>query len=233
MAELQGIYASFDNLTPAIAEALWRDGYRVFSQQLWTAAEQPANRVTNMRTALQRGFTLVGPIAINGSTPGDIHVNKAREGVPDDIWNALALVPIDVELEGIPNQQIRGAVERCVGLGKRRSLYYSVHTWIDNQGDPAGFRDCLTYVARYDGVASLAFVQQPPSMQGAFLVGKQYTNTLDSDGLETCREVWDAQLLIGTPPVAVDPIQAQLDFHSKVLVAHEGRIAALEARKPA
>lgn len=238
MPELQGLYMSYDLLTPEKAKQAWDAGYRVFSQQLWTALEQPGNRVVNLRNALNQGFVLVGPIAVNGSQKGAVHVQKARAGIPGDLWDAIALLPIDVELENIPNSYLREAVDLTEAYGKRRSLYYSVHTWVDYQGDPAGFRDCLTYVARYDGIASVAFVQQPPSMIGTFLAGKQYTNTVRTFGMDTCREVWDSRILLpeAIPPVPVtipvpvvpEPGDPAINFLTKIVINHEERLKKLE-----
>lgn len=237
MSELPGVYASFDHLTPEIADALWADGYRVFSQQLWTAAAvggQPEFRVENLRIAHDKGFKLVGPIAINGSQPGAWHVLQAREGIPDDLWNALLLTPIDVELLGITNIEIRNAVEQTVALGKRRAMYLSVHTWDDYQGGPKGFKDCLLYIAQYDNVQSMAFIRLPSSLDGAFIAGKQFTNSLDIDGLETCREVWNEWVLAGTSPP--DPVptytlashEAAIQFLSKVVIGQQARLDKLE-----
>ena len=233
--EIQGVYASYDLLTPEKARALWDEGYRVFSQQLWTAAEQPANRVINLRAAYEQGFKLVGPIATNSSRPGGWHVWQARAGVPDDLWAALLLTPIDVELENIPNTDVRNAVETARDFGKRRCLYYSTHTWVDYQGNPDGFADCMTYFARYDGVAALpGSAVLPPSMRSSAIVGKQYTNTLITGNLETCREVWNQELLIGAPvPVPVpaptlESLDASVKFLSSVVVNLAARVRALE-----
>jgi hypothetical protein len=241
MTELPGVYASFDHLTPAIADQLWADGYRVFSQQLWTAAKagQPEFRVENLRIAHDKGFKLVGPIAINGSQPGTWHVAQAREGVPQDLWDALLITPIDVELEGIPNPNIRDAVEATVALGKRRSMYLSVHTWNDYQDGPDGFKDCLIYVAQYDNVNSMAFVRLPASLDGAFIVGKQFTNSMDTDGLTTCREVWNDWVLVpGTSVPAPIPAVYSLESHetaiqflSKVMIAHQQRLDLIQGAK--
>jgi hypothetical protein len=77
-------------------------------------------------------------------------VAQGRAGVPDDIWDALALVFIDVELDGIPNATVRQAVEATANLGKRRAIYTSYNAWVTKQGNPQDFTDCLLWYAHWD-----------------------------------------------------------------------------------
>jgi hypothetical protein len=148
---LSGLDASYGSLTDARAKKL-RDiyGVKVFCQCLWSGSDQPPPRVTNLRTALNNGFIIAGYISVTASHDGNWHVAQGRAGVPDDIWDALALVFIDVELDGIPNATVRQAVDATANLGKRRAIYTSYNAWVTKQGNPQDFTDCLLWYALWN-----------------------------------------------------------------------------------
>lgn len=203
MNELCGVDASFDELTPQKAAALWADGKSVFAQCLWTGVSAPAVRVGNLQVAKAQGFITVGYISLTASFSGAWHVARAREGIPDDVWGALALAPIDIELQQIDNAQIRSALTAAdATLGsaqrKRPCVYTSPSKWRDNQGDSHDFLDCLLWLAQYDGDAARINADLPGGWSYAQLVGKQYTNSMDVDGLNADSDVWDGDLLMET-----------------------------------
>lgn len=146
-----GVDISYHDLTTEQATLLKSAGVQVLIQCLWTAAEQPAHRVTNLRTAMQAGLTIAGYASIN-KTPGSgvEHMDKARDGVPDDIWASLKKVAVDVELQGIQVADVRAAVDRVQELGKPKDIYTSYNAWVNYVGNPQTFTDCGLWNANWD-----------------------------------------------------------------------------------
>ena len=121
--------SSFDELTATEAACLREASWPVFWQCLWTAIEQPAPRVISLRNANAGGLLTAGYISLNSAGLGSAHVDKGRAGVPDDIWEALDFVAVDVELRGIRISQVMGAVERVEELGQKAVIYTSWNAW--------------------------------------------------------------------------------------------------------
>ncbi len=199
MTELQGVDVSFDVLSDEKARRLTDAGVRVFAQALWTGQSQPPPRVGNLLIARNHGMVPVGYISLTGAAGGAWHVEQARSGVPDDLWASLALTPIDVELDGIPNIYVRDAVEHTVALGKRRSIYTSPNAWRTNQGDSPEFGDCLLWLAQWDADPDPAAVSLPGVWTMDQLVAKQYTGGGDVDGTFADRDTWIEELLMDAP----------------------------------
>ena len=116
----KGVDASYAALTLPIAQALRAAGVEVWWQCLWTGRERPANAIGNLSVARYAGMAIAGYCSVTQFNPGWWHANHAREGVPDDLWEELRVVPCDVELENIPDATIRECVERLLELGERR-----------------------------------------------------------------------------------------------------------------
>jgi len=198
---VQGVDASYDTLTDAEAKRLRAAGAVVFAQCLWTGGEQPPPRVINLRIAHDNGFVLMGYISVNSQTAGQYHCNKARSGIPDDLWNALALVPVDVELDNIPVTTVRGAVEVLASWGKRRAIYTSYNAWANKMGNPQDFTDCLLWNAYWDGAGDIDFASLP---FGGWtidkVVGEQWSGGMNVEGLFADRDSFAAELLVPPPP---------------------------------
>jgi hypothetical protein len=136
---IYGVDSSFDELTLAEARRLKANGIEVYAQCLWTGLEQPGPRVTSLRHAKEAGISkLIGYISVsNNGQDGAWHINQGRSGVPDDIWNALVKVPVDVELPGLTMQEhVVPALDRAVWLGKPRDIYANWNTWVNVLGNP-------------------------------------------------------------------------------------------------
>ena len=210
---LKGIDASYGTLTDDIAKRLWAAGYRVFGQCLWTGAEQPPPRVINLRVALNNGFIILGYISVTSYMDGYYHVQRGRAGVPDDIWNALALAPIDVELNGIPNLTIRQAVD---ALDKRKSIYTSYNCWVNKQGNPHDFTDCLLWNAGGKNWDRPDLAVPPDYVGGNFaknpyggwtvnqVVGEQWSGGSDVEGINADRDIFSEELLVPTHMLTPD-----------------------------
>ncbi len=194
----KGIDVSFSTLTPKACKALWKDGVRVFWQCLWTGSQTPATAATNLQIAKEFGFIICGYISVTSSHNGYWHFANGRNAVSDEIWDALALVVCDVELQFIPNQAIRDCVEAIYHAGKRRAIYTSYNAWVANQGDPHTFTDCLLCNALWDNNEDFDFPSLP---YGGWLpkqvVCEQYTGGGDVFGVNADRDVWDGDLLKG------------------------------------
>jgi len=200
---LSGVDISYGSLTEDRARKL-RDTYgvKVVAQCLWSGSDQPAPRVTNLRTAMNAGLIVAGYISVTGSHNGVWHVEQGRAGVPDDIWTALALVPIDVELDGIPNGIIREAVDETARLGKRRAIYTSFNAWTSKQGNPLNFAaDCLLWYALWDEEPEIEWPGRYPFGGWTLdkVLGKQSMGGHNLEGIDVDTDTFVKDLLV--PPV--------------------------------
>jgi hypothetical protein len=155
-----GVDSSFDELTLAEARKLKDAGVQVYAQALWTGREQPGPRIVSLRNALNAGIPkLVGYISVsNNGRDGTWHVNQGRAGVPDDIWNALAKVPIDVELQGLTMQtHVLPALGRAAALGKPQDVYTNWNTWVSILGNPRRPNGVGLWNAFWDGAPDFDF----------------------------------------------------------------------------
>lgn len=202
MTVIKGVDASFDELTDKKARDLRAAGYEVYAQCLWTGSQRPLVALGNLLVAIEHGFIPVGYISLSAGHPGPWHVEQGRTTVDTDTWDKLALVSIDVELQGIANTDIRRAVDRVVEMGKRRCIYTSYHCWTDFQGDPQTFTDCLLWNALWDLDEDFDFPSLPyGGWTMEHVVGEQYTGGHDVHGLNADEDVWIKELLIKEEPM--------------------------------
>lgn len=101
----------------------------LFIQCLWTAIEQPEPRVENLQMARRMGLPVAGYISLNVDFTGQYHMDAGRMGVPEELWNALEFVAVDVELPGIRVTQIEQAVEWLRFRDKQPIIYTSWNAW--------------------------------------------------------------------------------------------------------
>ena len=161
MTWLYGIDTSFDQITDSEAQLLRQAGVRVAAQCLWTGGQQPAPRVTNLRTYKNAGIAIAGYISLTATGQGSWHAQQGRNGVPDDLWADLKHVFIDIELQGIQAGNVRQAVNFVQGLGKPKSIYTSWNAWKNYMGDPTTFTDCLLWNAFWDNDEDIDFASAP------------------------------------------------------------------------
>jgi len=184
---IRGVDASFTRLTPVHTERLKADGFSVWWQCLWTGTRKPANAIDNLRVADQAGLWLMGYTSVTGGASGRWHADQGRAGVPDEIWDKLLLAVVDVELAGIPNTTVRAAVERTYELGKRRAIYTNYNSWVNMQGNPHDFIDCLLINAAWvygGGMPDKLLPLQYGGWQPEQVAGRQYDHdrTLYAEG---------------------------------------------------
>lgn len=144
---LDGSYA---NLSPERAAGLNAEGYKLWVQCAWTAAEAPSTRVTNLRNAYNAGMAIAIYISLSSAQSGAYHFAKGIEGIPADLWDALKFIAIDVELPGIRYRDIKEALEQCRAWGKKPVVYTNYNSWrnhVEPSNPPAPRWD--------DGVAEL------------------------------------------------------------------------------
>lgn len=160
--QLQGFDLSFSRLTAKAADDLWGAGMRCMFQCLWTGATAPPHRIENLRVGEARGFLLGGYISVT-SAPGSYHVEKGRDWMPQDLWNKLLLVPVDLEHPYLPPvEAAREAVDLLyTKYGKRRAVYTSFDSWVNHYGNPKSFTDCLLYNAFWDKHPDVDFPALP------------------------------------------------------------------------
>lgn len=196
MTAMKGIDASYATLTDEIAQRLRATGEEVFAQCLWTGGERPAPAIDNLVVAAAAGFVTVGYISVAPHHHGAWHAQQGRDGVPGDVWNALALAPIDVELRGTSPEFVRFAVEKVATFGKRRALYTSPGYWRGDMNDDQSFGDCLVWVATWDNDADVAHVDLPGGWTPAQVVGKQWAPGGDVEGLNADRDTFVREVLL-------------------------------------
>jgi hypothetical protein len=196
---IPGVDGSYTRLTPEAAADLRAAGELVWWQCLWTGAEQPETRVDNLRIAVAAGLIPLGYISVTGSGDGIWHVQQGRAGVPDDLWAALLLVPVDVELPNIPAETVRGAVNLLASPvygAKRRAIYTSYHAWVDLMGNPTTFTDCLLVNALWDQDPDIDFAGLP---YGGWtldqLVGEQFNGGTEIAGVYVDLDMFNRKLL--------------------------------------
>ena len=127
--------ASYTRATEEHLEALKVRGVELFIQCLWTGAEQPDPRISNLRCALNVGLPVAGYGSfLESATSNDHgrrHMEWVRSGVPDDIWRALKFVAVDIELPSIGISAIAGAVNWLREDGKLPIIYTSYNAWVN------------------------------------------------------------------------------------------------------
>ena len=94
-----------DHVSAAEAQQLKAEGVDLFIQALtwWPRCSQPASvpwtRVESLRNAKDAGIGIAGYFLVDPHTSGRYAVDRAHEGVPDDIWDALEFVALDFEVQ--------------------------------------------------------------------------------------------------------------------------------------
>lgn len=129
----RAVDSSFDELTVQEAECFRDTGWPLYIQCLWTASVQPSPRVTSLRNADSVGLPFGTYISLNRFHDGAWHVDRARAGVPDDLWAKQLFTAIDIELDGIRVTEILRAIERAEELlvhpWQQVLLYTSYSSW--------------------------------------------------------------------------------------------------------
>ena len=214
---IPGVDGSYTRLTPEAAAALAAGGQLVWWQCLWTGADQPANRIENLRIAIAAGMVPLGYISLTGDQDGAWHVQQGRAGVPDDLWAQLILVVVDVELAGIPATAVRQSADLLASAqygAKRRAIYTSYHAWVDYLGNPTTFTDCLLINALWDDDPDINFAAMPyGGWTLAQVVGEQFNGGTEIDGVYVDLDMFNRHLLLEDAmpiPLPANPTRTDL-----------------------
>ena len=203
---LYAIDTSYDDVTYDKARAVREAGVELALQCLWTGAQQPPHRVTNLRNYTNAGL-LIGAYASlpTGATDRHPHVAAARSGVPDDLWAALVRCAVDVELDGITPKAIRYAVDTVAALDKPRTIYTSLSRW-RAIGDPHDFTDCELWNAWWDEDPDRDFDANPyGGWRPDQVIAEQYSGGHQVAGVYADRNVFFVSRahLLGQPTLAI------------------------------
>jgi hypothetical protein len=195
---VRGVDASYAELTPATATKLRDAGVVVWWQCLWTGRDRPATAIANLNIARAAGMKIAAYCSVGPVNPGWWHANHARDGVADEVWDELVVVPCDVELAGIPDETIRQCVDALFDLGKRRAIYTSYGHWTGAQRDSQLFDDCLLANAMWDGDPDVDFAALPfGGWRADQVILEQYTGGELVEDVLVDRDVWNVALLNG------------------------------------
>ncbi len=121
--------ASYSVADTGIMEHLKDQKVELFIQCLWTGLSQPGPRVTNLRLAHDMYLPTAGYISLNVDFTGPYHMESGRAGVPDDLWDAMQFIAVDVELPGVRVVQVEQAAEWVMLQGKQPIIYTSWNAW--------------------------------------------------------------------------------------------------------
>lgn len=238
MAEwVYGIDSSYDLLMVEEAEKL-KTVSSVYAQCLWTGLEQPPSRVTSLRNAKDAGLVLVGYISVaNNGHDGTWHVNQARAGIPDDLWDALYRVPVDAELFGLTmSTHVQPALARVEALGKGRDIYTSYHAWVDLLGNPTRPAGVGLWNAIWDENPDFDF---PTLRYGGWLDsevwGEQWSGGTNVLGQFADRNQFRASAMGIMPPISEPhtpvPVPPPGDSQWLLAAAHASTLALLFATR--
>jgi hypothetical protein len=133
MSTHSAVDSSYDYLTAYETQCLKDSGVSLFIQCLlalpYSGPEQPRACIPNLYAAQARQLDIGGYIAIGSQLPGAAYVDMARERMPNDLWDALKFVAIDVEVQGIAEREVVEAVSTVAQLGQRAVIYTSHNIW--------------------------------------------------------------------------------------------------------
>lgn len=164
-------------VTQAQAQELRADGTTLLVQALtwWprcgAPTTQPSTRVETLRNADSAGLGIAGYVLLDPYSSGAQAVDRARQGIPDDLWAKMKFVAIDFEIPGecwntgtvIPYGTITDALDELERLGKPKVLYTSYGEWTGHllPSNPPHPPDTYLWEASWDGNPDVDFNRHP------------------------------------------------------------------------
>jgi hypothetical protein len=195
---VKGIDASFSRITRSKFRSFRESGFRVFIQDAWTGSPANSARMPvrkNLEDARREGF-VTGAYFNASKTYGADAVDRGLELVGDEARHVGHFL-IDVELEGVTEAHIRGAVDRTRALGRRVAIYSASWFWAGRLGDPKWewLKGVPIWNAYYDQDPDVDFARRPwGPWTAADVIAEQYAGTtrmFDAEvDLDTCRADW-------------------------------------------
>lgn len=225
-----GVDSSFDHLTETEARCLLESDVQVYWQCLWTAVLQPAAAIPNLVIADRVGIPYLGGyISLNHNGNGVNHIREARRRTPDDVWQRLDFVSIDVELPSIRVDQVIAAYDELKNLGiERVSVYTSYNAWVNlvipGNSDALARRGALLNNALWDWDSDVDFPTLP---FGGWKI-EQVLSEQWSGGTHVCgqfvdRNTFNMELLGGGEVKVEDRVSA---LESRLMKEQQLRTAA-------
>ena len=200
--------ASYGTLTPDIAQALRARGYSAFVQCLWTGAVQPPARITNLRVAKDAGFLIGGYISVSPSMSGSVHVSRGRSGVPQDLWDAMFMVALDVELPDLTySTHVDPGLRTLAMLNKDKCVYTNFNTWVNVLGNPTRPANTWLWNASWDNDPDFDYSRLPfGGWQVHEVIAEQFSGGIVVDGIEIDRNILREDVVPApTPPPTPPP----------------------------
>ena len=206
-----GVDSSYDRLTYEEAVALREEGVTVFVQALTafpsSGLHQPANRVISLRNAHDAGLAIAGYALVGDlSYSGRASIDLARVGVPDDLWDALIFVAVDIEPSGYSMFEVEQALFQLDAIGKPMVIYTNCGTWYDKLGNPRRPEGALLWHAYWDNSPDFDFANRPSWCRdfGGFqpdeVIGEQWSGGLYVRGQSVDRNIFRAVVLPAPTP---------------------------------
>lgn len=212
-----GVDSSYDQLTTFEAKALREEGVTLYVQALtafpFSGLHQPANRVISLRNAHEAGlgiagYALVGDLRYGGRESVDF----ARAGVPDDLWDAMLFVAVDIETSGYSIYEVEQALLRLDDLGKPMVIYTNCATWYDKLGNPRRPTGALLWHAYWDNNPDFDFEHRPSwcsdfgGFQPGEVIGEQWSGGLYVRGQSVDRNIFRFEIAEPEPTPEPTPV---------------------------
>ena len=200
--------------------AMVMDGVEVAVVGSWHGTRANQYAMVNLARASLAGLKTATYFAINGSRPGEFHVEAGRITCGDE-WEHLNFVAIDVEIRGVTEEILDDALARVTELGGRPCL--------DRPGGVSRYVRYPLWTAFYDGRPTLDV-----PLYGGWerAVGHQYAGTTAAYGTQVDLNVFDAEWVEAwpappppppPPPEEVETMPSKEYQELKGLVDHLGR----------
>ncbi len=206
---MNGIDVSFSRVSPAWCQHRVAEGVRVFVQCLWTGGYQahPGIRAVaeaNLKDAREAGMITAGYLNTNPWFPANISLIEAernantewdRIGENAPGWHPFAggVVFNDVEISGVTEAQIKEHCEAITGAGKKTAIYSARWFWTGHLGNAQWpwLLDYDIWAADYDHDPDIASAALFGPWSKADVIGKQYEGTVDVEGVDIDRNIFD------------------------------------------
>lgn len=231
-ARAWGVDASFDRLTPQRAHQLKAAGVEIYVQCLWTGNQRPTTVVPNLINAQDAGLVIAGYISVSSSRSGADHMEAARAGVPDDLWESMTRIALDMELEGLDyNNHVVGGLARLQELGGDNLVYTGIGAWGDFMpGRPKPFESKLWNASWGMDPAGLMLPHPYAGWREGDTVGLQYGKGApmeEADNFVADRDTFDRDYWMPQPPLV------EIDYVTHITQTfHSGKVWEMDVLPP-
>lgn len=182
---VKGLDLSFSKASRQWWEARFGEGHRVMCQGLWTGGagtSAPLATVAphNIQEAHARGFECHGYTNVS---PWHADPVAAAKGIAGSTWPLIAMLWVDVEIDGVTEAMIQDACNKAKAEKSRVGIYSARWFWQGRLGNPKWpwLLEYPLWVADYDDDPDLSTAALFGPWPAAY--AKQYTNTTNVDGV--------------------------------------------------